>query len=63
MEDVFEAFNGALFLDQGIEAVEKSLARPFTLIAAGYFTPSRDFKTDLQELLQQNGSVTIEYRV
>lgn len=64
LEDVFEAFNGALFLDQGIEAVEKfSSQTVYPLIAAGYFTPSRDFKTDLQELLQQNGSVTIEYRV
>ena len=64
LEDVFEAFNGALFLDQGIEAVEKFLSQTvYPLIAAGYFTPSRDFKTDLQELLQQNGSVNIEYRV
>lgn len=64
LEDVFEAFNGALFLDQGIEAVEKFLSQTvYPLIAAGYFTPSRDFKTDLQELLQQDGSVTIEYRV
>lgn len=64
LEDVFEAFNGALFLDHGIEAVEKFLSQTvYPLIAAGYFTPSRDFKTDLQELLQQNGSVTIEYRV
>ncbi|MDF4029672.1 ribonuclease III [Lactobacillus delbrueckii] len=64
LEDVFEAFNGALFLDQGIEAVEKFLSQTvYPLIAAGYFTPSRDFKTDLQELLQQNGSVAIEYRV
>ena len=64
LEDVFEAFNGALFVDQGIEAVEKFLSQTvYPLIAAGYFTPSRDFKTDLQELLQQNGSVTIEYRV
>lgn len=64
LEDVFEAFNGALFLDQGIEAVEKfSSQTVYPLIAAGHFTPSRDFKTDLQELLQQNGSVTIEYRV
>lgn len=64
LEDVFEAFNGALFLDQGIEAVEKFLSQTvYPLIVAGYFTPSRDFKTDLQELLQQDGSVTIEYRV
>lgn len=64
LEDVFEAFNGALFLDQGIGAVESFLNQTvYPLIDAGYFTPSRDFKTDLQEYLQQNGSVDIEYTV
>lgn len=64
LEDVFEAFNGALFLDQGISAVENFLKQTvYPLIDAGYFTPSRDFKTDLQEFLQQNGTVKIEYRV
>lgn len=64
LEDVFEAFNGALFLDQGMEAVEHFLSLTvYPLINAGKFDASRDYKTDLQELLQQNGPVKIEYEV
>ena len=64
LEDVFEAFNGALFLDQGMEAVEHFLSLTvYPLIDAGKFDASRDYKTDLQELLQQNGPVKIEYEV
>ncbi|GFZ27229.1 ribonuclease III [Lactobacillus corticis] len=62
LEDVFEAFNGALFLDQGMKAVEHFLhLTVYPLIAAGKFNASRDYKTDLQEFLQQNGPVDIEY--
>ncbi len=64
LEDVFEAFNGALFLDQGMEAVEHFLnLTVYPLIDAGKFDASRDYKTDLQEFLQQNGPVKIEYEV
>ncbi|BDR60668.1 ribonuclease III [Lactobacillus xylocopicola] len=64
LEDVFEAFNGALFLDQGMDAVKHFLSLTvFPLIDAGKFDASRDYKTDLQELLQQDGPVKIEYTV
>lgn len=64
LEDVFEAFNGALFLDQGMDAVEHFLRLTvYPLIDAGKFDASRDYKTDLQELLQQDGPVQIEYTV
>lgn len=64
LEDVFEAFNGALFLDQGMPAVERFLhLTVYPLIAKGEFDDSRDYKTDLQELLQQKGPVNIEYSV
>ncbi|MBI0032571.1 ribonuclease III [Lactobacillus sp. M0396] len=64
LEDVFEAFNGALFLDQGMEAVEHFLSLTvYPLIDAGKFDASRDYKTDLQELLQKDGPVKIEYEV
>lgn len=33
----------------------------YPLIAKGEFDDSRDYKTDLQELLQQDGPVDIEY--
>lgn len=64
LEDVFEAFNGALFLDQGMPAVQHFLhLTVYPLIAGGEFDASRDYKTDLQELLQQNGAIDISYNV
>lgn len=63
LEDVFEAFNGALYLDQGMKAVQHFLHLTiYPRIAEGEFNASRDYKTDLQELLQKNGPVKIEYR-
>lgn len=62
LEDVFEAFNGALFIDQGMPAVQHFLhLTVYPLIDKGEFNDSRDYKTDLQEFLQQNGPVNIEY--
>ena len=64
LEDVFEAFNGALFLDQGMPAVQHFLhLTVYPLIAEGDFNASRDYKTELQERLQVNGPVKIEYQV
>ncbi|QTQ40560.1 ribonuclease III [Lactobacillus taiwanensis] len=64
LEDVFEAFNGALFLDQGMPAVQHFLhLTVYPLIAEGDFNASPDYKTELQERLQVNGPVKIEYQV
>ncbi|MDK8085914.1 ribonuclease III [Lactobacillus paragasseri] len=64
LEDVFEAFNGALFLDQGMPAVQHFLhLTVYPLIVEGDFNASRDYKTELQERLQVNGPVKIEYQV
>ena len=64
LEDVFEAFNGALFLDQGMPAVQHFLhLTVYPLIAEGDFNASHDYKTELQERLQVNGPVKIEYQV
>lgn len=64
LEDVFEAFNGALFLDQGMPAVQHFLhLTVYPLIAEGDFNASLDYKTELQERLQVNGPVKIEYQV
>lgn len=64
LEDVFEAFNGALFLDQGMPAVQHFLhLTVYPLIAEGDFNAARDYKTELQERLQVNGPVKIEYQV
>ncbi|GKQ42576.1 ribonuclease 3 [Companilactobacillus sp. RD055328] len=64
LEDVFEAFNGALYLDQGMEKVIEFLNMiVFPRIDAGEFSDRSDNKTLLQEKLQESGSVEIEYRV
>lgn len=64
LADVFEAFIGAVYLDQGIEETQKLLAVTlFPKITVGDFSHGMDYKTNLQEYLQQNGLVQIEYRV
>lgn len=62
--DVFEAFIGAVFVDQGMDTVKDILqAILFPKIDSGAFSHGMDHKTALQELLQRNGVVTIEYKV
>lgn len=64
LADVFEAFVGALYLDQGLEAVQKFLEKTvFPKINAGAFSHVMDYKSQLQELVQQDGTGTIEYKV
>lgn len=64
LEDLFEAFNGALFLDQGRGAViEFAKKMIFPKINAGQFSDQTDFKTNLQEYLQQAGEVEISYEL
>ena len=58
LEDVFEAFNGALYLDQGNQAVEKFLRQ-----TVYNHIDANDFKTELQEELQTQGDVDIDYLV
>lgn len=62
--DVFEAFIGAVFVDQGMDVVKDILKSVlFPKIDSGAFSHGMDHKTALQELLQRNGVVTIEYKV
>ena len=62
--DVFEAFVGSIFLDQGMDVVLEFLRDVlFPKIDSGDFSHGMDHKTGLQELLQKNGVVTIEYQV
>ncbi|ETI66928.1 ribonuclease III [Neobacillus vireti] len=64
LADVFEAFIGALYLDQGIEAVISFLEiTVFPKINAGAFSHVMDFKSQLQELIQRDAAGSIEYRV
>jgi ribonuclease III len=64
LADVFEAFIGALYLDQGIETVIRFLEKVvFPKINAGAFSHVMDYKSQLQELIQRDGTGAIEYRV
>lgn len=64
LADVFEAFIGALYLDQGLETVITFLQTiVFPKINAGAFSHVMDFKSQLQELIQRDGTGVIEYRV
>jgi len=62
--DVFEAFVGALYLDQGIERVIELLEQiMFPKIVTDGFSHGMDYKTTLQEHIQKNGVVQISYQV
>lgn len=63
LEDIWEAFIGALYLDQGADAVQEFLERTlFAAIDTGFFDRFIDFKSRLQEKLQVNGAVVIDYQ-
>ncbi|MCX8001653.1 MAG: ribonuclease III [Anoxybacillus mongoliensis] len=64
LADVFEAFIGALYLDQGIEAVVQFLEKTmFPKIRQGAFSHVMDYKSQLQELVQRDGSGVLEYKI
>jgi ribonuclease III len=64
LADVFEAFIGALYLDQGIDTVIQFLEKVvFPKVNAGAFSHVMDYKSQLQELIQRDGTGTIEYKV
>ena len=63
LADMFEAILGAIYLDGGFVLAEKTclqLLEP-TIIRVLNEKDSLDYKTRLQELLQKNGTVKIEY--
>ena len=62
--DVFEAFVGAVYLDKGYKGAQKLLKQTlFPKITIGDFSHGMDYKTALQEWMQQDGIVHIEYQV
>ena len=63
LADVFESFIGALYLDQGLESVVAFLEVVlFPKVDIGAFSHVMDYKSQLQELVQQknNGALTYE---
>ncbi|MBW9235560.1 ribonuclease III, partial [Leptospira santarosai] len=60
LADVFESFVGALYLDQGLQPVVKFLEQVvFPKVETGAFSHVMDYKSQLQEMVQQmnNGSL------
>ncbi|MCM3637906.1 ribonuclease III [Sporosarcina luteola] len=64
LADVFEAYIGALFLDQGMEPVTKFLEKVvFPKIGDGAFSHVMDYKSRLQEIVQQTNSGSLNYEI
>ncbi|WP_412988125.1 ribonuclease III [Pediococcus siamensis] len=62
--DIFESFVGALYLDQGRDAVERFVHQViFPKLDTGAFDHVIDFKTNLQEFLQRDGDADIRYEL
>jgi len=64
LADVFESFLGALYLDQGYNIVLNFLNEYiFPKITAGAFSHAMDYKSQLQELVQQYKTYDITYQI
>lgn len=64
LADVFEAFVGALYLDQGLDAVFSFMEKyVYPRIDKGEFAQVTDFKSQLQEFVQQDNLGDIQYRI
>ena len=66
LADVFESFVGALYLDQGLDAVKSFLERhmfPKLELGVGGKLQITDYKTELQELTQHHNLGALEYRI
>ncbi|MFZ3576574.1 ribonuclease III [Virgibacillus sp. DJP39] len=64
LADVFESFLGALYLDQGYEHAISFLNEfVFPKISTGAFSHAMDYKSQLQELVQQYKNQSIEYKI
>ena len=64
LADLFESFVGAIYLDQGLEAVRTFLGQHmFPHIDSDGGLLVKDFKSTLQERAQHNNLGSIEYRI
>lgn len=67
LEDMFEAFIGAIYLDQGFDKVKQFISDLFleqiNSLDIESFSLSSDPKSSLQEILQSEGADKIYYRV
>ncbi|WJY28766.1 MULTISPECIES: ribonuclease III [Sporosarcina] len=64
LADVFEAFVGALYLDQGFDVATDFLEGiVFPKIGLGAFSHVMDYKSRLQEIVQQTNHGQLHYRI
>ncbi|KGX88479.1 ribonuclease III [Pontibacillus litoralis] len=64
LADVFEAFIGALYLDQGFDAVISFLQTfVYPKIKKGAFSHAMDYKSQLQEVVQRERNGLIDYNI
>ncbi|MTD30273.1 ribonuclease III [Planomicrobium sp. YIM 101495] len=64
LADVFESFIGALYLDQGLDAVVSFLEVVlFPKVEVGAFSHVMDYKSQLQELIQQKNQGALLYEI
>ncbi|WP_090793770.1 ribonuclease III [Pelagirhabdus alkalitolerans] len=64
LADVFEAFIGALYLDQGFDSVLSFLTEHvYPKVEEGAFSHAMDYKSQLQEVIQQNKYAEIDYEI
>ncbi|MBM7571790.1 ribonuclease III [Aquibacillus albus] len=64
LADVFESFIGALYLDKGFGDVITFLEQyVYPKIDTGAFSHAMDYKSQLQEVIQQNKNNIIEYAI
>lgn len=64
LADAYESFVGALYLDQGLEAVYNFLSQTvYSKIDEGAFSHMMDFKSQLQEYVQRDGLGSIQYQI
>ncbi|MBB5178930.1 ribonuclease-3 [Planomicrobium koreense] len=64
LADVFESLIGALYLDQGLEAVVSFMEVVlFPKVEVGAFSNVMDYKSQLQELVQQKNNGSLSYEI
>ncbi|HBI04069.1 MAG TPA: ribonuclease III [Paenibacillaceae bacterium] len=64
LADAFEAFIGSLYLDQGLDAVQRFLEKyVFPRVSQGEFMRVTDYKSQLQEIVQHDSLGDIHYRI
>ena len=64
LADVFESFVGALYLDQGLDVVVAFLEKiVFPKVEIGAFSHVMDFKSQLQEMVQQSNNGVLHYEI